>query len=145
LEYTITLALSSRLRELDRSEQSSIFDNQGHGALATLSQKIWMGFALRIYGATARKDLLSLKDIRNTFAHDPNIIDFKEAEIAAACAKLLAPKYFSRSIGRPESTDPKDRYLDSAHYFASSFISISNNHVHRPPPQNLLRDFEPPP
>jgi hypothetical protein len=69
LEYTLSLALRSRLRELDKAEIATIFDNQGHGALATFSQKIWMGFALNLYDAGARRDLIALKEIRNHFAH----------------------------------------------------------------------------
>jgi hypothetical protein len=82
LEYTLGLALSARLREMDPSEQSSVFDNQGHGALATFSQKIWMGFALGLYLTETRSDLNRIKDVRNRFAHTPEHVDFSDPEIA---------------------------------------------------------------
>jgi hypothetical protein len=38
LEYTLRSAIQARLREMKTKELEAVFDNHGHGALATFSQ-----------------------------------------------------------------------------------------------------------
>jgi hypothetical protein len=64
LEYTLRSAIQVRLREMKSKELEVLFDNHGHGALATFSQMIWMGYALDLFGLETRADLAIIKEIR---------------------------------------------------------------------------------
>lgn len=138
LEYALGLAIRSRLREMAPDEAESLFDNQGHGALATFSQKIWMGFALGVYGEERRSDLLRIKEIRNHFAHVPEEIDFSDPEIASMCRKLKNPKHYPGDKPQRRPFSPKDRYLDSVFYFAHALHVAGSRHFHRPPKSDLF-------
>ena len=61
LESELGRAILMRLREMKVEEQNRLLDNNGHGAIATLSAKIWVGFAIGLYKEQAREDLLTLK------------------------------------------------------------------------------------
>jgi hypothetical protein len=138
LEYTLGLAIRSRLREMTPNEIDSLLDNQGHGALATFSQKIWMGFALGVFGEEHRSDLLRIKEIRNHFAHAPEGIGFDDPEIKALCRKLKHPKRHPGDKPQRRPVSSRDRYLDSVLHFAHGLHVAGSRHFHRPPVSDLF-------
>jgi hypothetical protein len=141
LEYNLAFALRARMRDMTKSEIESVFDNHGHGALNTFSQKIWTGYALNLYGLQTRQDLLILKDIRNEFAHEPEEIDFNHHEIEKLCKKLGTPKKLSILETKSEENRPRIRYMDTIHFFATRFHIFGEKHVQRPgDPPNLDLD-----
>ena len=139
LEYWLGRAILGRLVETTTQEKNCLLDNNGHGALATLSSKIWMGFALGLYKAEARKDLLNLKEIRNIFAHADEHIEFSNPEIIKLCNKLKAPKYLAESVMKSEQTASKERFLDTIHHLVSGFHLATKFHTKRPPPPDTLQ------
>ena len=141
LENLLGLALRARMREMTPSDTDSLFDNHGHGALNTFSQKIWIGYALNLFGLKTRKELLILKEIRNRFAHEPEEIDFTHPEIDQLCKNLGTPKKLSMLETKPEENRPRIRYMDTVHFFAARFHILGEKHVQRPgDPPNLDLD-----
>jgi hypothetical protein len=61
MEYQLGRAILNRLVEMEPAEQEALLDNYGHGALASFSAKIWMGFAIGLYAAEERSELLKIK------------------------------------------------------------------------------------
>jgi len=139
LEYWLGRAILGRLIEMTNQEKDCLLDNNGHGALANMSSKIWMGFALGLYKAEARKDLLNLKDIRNKFAHADEHIEFSNPEIVKLCNKLKAPKYLAESAKKTEQTIPKERFLDTVHHLVAGFHLATKFHNKRPPPPDTIQ------
>jgi len=139
LEYWLGRAVLGRLVEMTTQEKGCLLDNNGHGALATLSSKIWVGFALGLYKAEARKDLLNLKEIRNIFAHADEHIEFSNPEIIKLCNKLKASKYLAESTMKPEQTSPKEHFLDTIHHLVSGFHLDTKFHAKRPPPPDSIQ------
>jgi len=134
LEYTLRSAIQARLREMKTKELEAVFDNHGHGALATYSQMIWMGYALNLFGPETRADLALLKQIRNAFAHEPEEIRFDHADIIRLCARLRAPKKLARMNMKAEQQNPRRRYEDSLQFFAARFHNIGEKLLQRPLP-----------
>jgi hypothetical protein len=132
LEYTLRSAIRARLREMETKELEAIFDNHGHGALATFSQMIWVGYALNLFGPETRADLALIKEIRNAFAHEPEEICFDDADVVKLCAKLRAPKKLAHMNMKAEPQKPRRRYEDSLHFFAARVHIIGEKHLQRP-------------
>lgn len=62
----------------------------GDQNLSTFNSKIWLGYALNLYGDSTNSLLRLIKHIRNAFAHAQIPIDFNTPEIVAGCT-LLPP------------------------------------------------------
>ena len=138
LEYTLRLAIQGRLREMDAKELDSVFVNNGHGALATFSQLIWMGYALNLFGPETRHDLVLIQRVRNYFAHEPEEMLFEHQDIRKLCGKLLAPKTLARMNMKAEPQKARRRYEDTIHFFAARFHIIGEKQVRRPlPPPDM--------
>ena len=88
-----------RRRSLSDAEISEIFDN--FGPMHSFEMKIRMSSALGVIDKPLRKDLETIKTIRNYFAHEPNPISFKDKDVQNSCEKLTLWK----SVREPEA-DP---------------------------------------
>jgi hypothetical protein len=139
LEYWLGRAILGRLVEMDNNEKAALLEQNGNGALSSLSRKIWIGFAVDLYRTEARKDLLNIKEIRNLFANADVHIEFADTEITRLCKKLLAPKYLAESAMKPEQINPKERFLDAVHHLVSGFHLAIKFHTHRPPPSDIFQ------
>ena len=111
-EYQLGRAILNRLVEMKPDEQDSLLDNHGHGALASFSAKIWMGFAIGLYDADERSDLLKIKSVRNRFAHTDIDLQFDDPEISKLCGGLSKLDRILRGYGEKETDVPRDRYLN---------------------------------
>jgi hypothetical protein len=72
---------------LSEEERRALFETEG-APLWSFHSKILLGHAIGIYGPAAKADLLTVKRIRNAFAHAPRSIDFATPEIISECTKL---------------------------------------------------------
>jgi hypothetical protein len=92
------------------------------GPLGPFSNKIDLGYVMGVYGKKTYRDLITIKDIRNTFAHDLSINSFSDQKIKALCANLvlveshtkerpLHPKGFR--TGFPIWLEGRDEWLQS--------------------------------
>ena len=84
VETSLEHAIKAKLVRLKKSEYKALFEGPS-APLSTFSAKIWIGYALGIYGPKAKHDLETIKDIRNVFAHATQHITFKNRQIVARC------------------------------------------------------------
>jgi hypothetical protein len=61
---------------------------KGQGPLASLSAKIDLGLLLKIYGKRDHRQLVTIKDVRNKFAHGVRPLAFESQDIAR-CATIF--------------------------------------------------------
>jgi hypothetical protein len=84
-----------------------------------------MGYALGIYGPLTRKDLDTIRGVRNSFAHTALPIGFGDGEVIKKCKELTTPERLSldpdySGFGRPFDLDKaRDRFI-----YATRSISI---------------------
>ena len=69
VEDQLTHLLKSRLRFEDEDDTIMREMFRSRGPLGSFSAKIDMGYLMRLYSKTARRELETIKDIRNSFAH----------------------------------------------------------------------------
>jgi hypothetical protein len=131
LENNLALALMTRFRELTQATQEKLFD-KGGAPLDTFSQKIQLGFALNLYGERVRDDLDRIRRVRNAFAHHLSVRNFDHAEVMADCDELNFPKWDAWSTTKPEVTNRRDRYLNTAAHLAERFALEARGDIRRP-------------
>jgi hypothetical protein len=105
---------------LTNKELCKVFEGDG-APLGSFHGKILIGYALGLYGPTARRDLVAIKQIRNAFAHAPRAITFETPQIVSACKNL---GYLQAAKGRhegriapmrsPTPTNPKELFFATA-------------------------------
>ena len=61
---------------------------KGFGPLATFSAKINLGLLLGIYGPDVHRLLRTVKDIRNTFAHRSEPLNFESQKLRDLCSSI---------------------------------------------------------
>ncbi len=89
-EDALTRAIKTRFRPLTSAADALLFD-KASAPLGTLFAKIHIGYALNLYSSAVREDLMTLKDVRNKFAHDMDVRDFGHPDIRLLCDKLNMP------------------------------------------------------
>lgn len=107
VDIVLREAITARLENLP-DIMELLFENRG--PLQDFGARIQMGLALSIYGRTAYEDLRIIKNVRNTFAHAAEAIDFGYPGIAEQCNKL----WFAQKIGygkRPTPKAPREIYI----------------------------------
>ena len=86
-----------------------------NAALATFSSRIDIAYALGIIDPDARGDLDNIRRIRNKFAHDLHIHEFKsDAEIRSRCGNLKRRHAIAMKYSEPHRTNllwPRNRYV----------------------------------
>jgi len=88
VEHNLVLAITMALRDEPKIAGKML---KGSGPLATLSAKIDIGFLLNLYPAAVHRELHTLRDIRNKFAHNVQPVTFKSEGVAALCKNLNPP------------------------------------------------------
>lgn len=86
VEQELALCLKRHLVPGTKRLQDHLF--KPSQALGSFGVKIDMGFIMGIYSKRAHADLVAIKEIRNTFAHEPDATSFDFPKIAARCEKL---------------------------------------------------------
>lgn len=76
------------------------------GPLGPFSVKISTGFLLGLYKENARKELATIKDIRNAFAHKLEVRDFSNQRMADLTKNLTMVDETDFYIIRPTATAP---------------------------------------
>lgn len=79
-------ALLTKMRRLTKREQEELFEN--FGPLNSFASRIALAFALDLIGPEMRKDLLTVKEIRNKFAHPERRYHFSDPVIVDLCKRL---------------------------------------------------------
>jgi hypothetical protein len=136
LEHNLAVVLLIRFRKLTNRQQKDLFEDQ-NSALNTFSAKIQIGFALNLYNSHVRDDLDAIRRIRNTFAHQLDVSSFDHPEVRDECDSLFGPKYLSRTEGKPEVTDRRQRVLNTAAHLAARF-DLELKNPQRPPDARIF-------
>lgn len=91
VEDRLTKKIKANLRDSDGKESETALKEmfRSSGPLGDFATKIRLGFLLRLYGTTAYRDLVTLKNIRNLFAHRMEILSFQTNEIVTLCKNLM--------------------------------------------------------
>lgn len=113
---------------------------KGYGPLGSFSAKIDIGYLLRFYGHPIRKELDTIRHIRNEFAHVRYPISFDNQRIKDWCANLKLVENYVRPMSEwkegedkpwvsyidddsfeDELRDAKSRFLSSVGVYVSAF------------------------
>jgi hypothetical protein len=137
VELTLTAALKAFLHP-NEDITNELF--RSTGALGVFATKIDLGFLTGLYGKDAHRDLVTMKDIRNRFAHSLAVKDFKSQQIRALAMNLKLVERHTAQVGTVDATsdppsesqiwigtgnrdkllaDPRERYLLSAQVFCA--------------------------
>jgi DNA-binding MltR family transcriptional regulator len=97
LEVGLERLIKARMRHLNSDEESAIFGPIG--ALSGFSSKIRIAYAFGIIGPETRRDLATINDIRNVFAHSPHNISFRDEYLFARLKTIKVIEVFTVSPG----------------------------------------------
>ena len=86
-EQGIVWAIRSKMRK--HSLVGQLFDPDG--AIGTFGAKIFVAFALDLFGTKTKHDLDLIRTLRNGCAHSDIPLRFKTPEVRAVCDHLLLP------------------------------------------------------
>jgi DNA-binding MltR family transcriptional regulator len=86
---------------LDPSAKDAMFG--GSGSLATFSSKIAMAFALGIIDRQMRNDIDVIREMRKAYAHSRMPISFEQADLQAACKRILSQELPSMTTHEPKA------------------------------------------
>jgi len=105
------------------SEVELLFER---GPLSTFHARINIAYAFRLISKAHRQDLLLIKDIRNHFAHSPQLIDLQCPDIKAMVHKLSIYKTLnSQSLPPNVQKTERDIYL----YSIGMFVVFAHNAI----------------
>jgi DNA-binding MltR family transcriptional regulator len=90
VERVLEDAIRFRLVRLTKAQWETLFSE--NAPLGTLSAKINLGHAMRVYGNKTRADLHHVREIRNIFAHAERPVTFTTKRIRDLCRALSTPE-----------------------------------------------------
>lgn len=135
LEHSLEEAISSRLAPMPPEQLEALFqgDQEREGVFQSFYAKIWMAYALGVFGPETLSDLNSIRAIRNLFAHSPLTVTFGTKEVEDCCHfAFLETIRWGRAFG-PKPTSARDRFMIAARhfclYFSADAINRSNLHT----------------
>jgi hypothetical protein len=130
VEVSLEHAIKARIIRLRKPELKSLFEGP-QSPLGTFSAKIWIGYALGLYGAKAKHDLDAIKDIRNAFAHSPHHLDFRSRRIASRCYSMHFVERRKINGKRPKES-ARTLFLQATRVFALLLSLHTSNTPHLP-------------
>lgn len=130
VEIRLTNAIQSRMHS-DEAILNSLF--RASGALGTFSSKIDLAFLIGIISQDAHRDLLTMKDIRNAFAHKLHIKDFCSQSVRDKCRNF---KLVDECIG--ELTQEEVDLIESGE--TPSLLGTSRMHLRFKGATEALKD-----
>ncbi len=86
VEIRLTAAIKMHLKVSNEKIESNLF--RPSGPLGSFSNKIDLAFLMGIISERAHKEISTIKDIRNKFAHYLDIVDFESQHIKDKCINL---------------------------------------------------------
>ena len=100
LEERLVDAIKARLIR-DEDIESTFF--KGVGPLASLSSRIHLAYLLGIYEKKVHRFFLTVKDIRNAFAHKSEPLNFTTQKISALCLNINVGLEATLEMPHPET------------------------------------------
>jgi hypothetical protein len=141
LENNLAMSIMARFRELTEPERKALFGDD-RTVLGTFSAKIEIGYALSLFDGDVKRDLDTIRTIRNRFAHHLEVRTFDHPDVRDLCDNLLGPKFlaWAEAKARPEVSKRRQRYLNTASHLTARFDMEAKCHYRPPPP--AIRTYE---
>jgi hypothetical protein len=125
LESAMRDLLVSRMLPLSKREDDALFED--HGQLSTMAARVSVARAFDIISKEARRNLDTLRRIRNRFARTDRKIDFDDPEVVALCGKL-----YTIPARRPkDAAATRKLYVDwvrTTHTYIRSHVGSARAH-----------------
>jgi len=116
------------------ANRQAFFGGDKAGAIDGFAGKIALGYALGGYTKAFRRDLDTLRHIRNVFAHCKSYCDFTTPEIEAVCDFAMVEALFN-GLRKNSMATARGRFVDAAFIAWLTFeLMIKDNGGHRPEP-----------
>ena len=103
LDVALTQNLLARMWTNNGAAEDELTGNDG--PLGSFSRKIRLGEAMRLYGPKTRRQLDTIRSIRNAFAHTHRAITFDTAPVPVLCS-TLDDRVWPYRPRRPASPNP---------------------------------------
>jgi hypothetical protein len=130
LDRSLEILLSARFAPLTSREHKRLFNSSERGIIGTFSNKVRVAYAIELIAHATYKDLLTINDIRNVFAHTLHSISFKNSLVEQDCANLHIE-------GHAPPKEAKERYLRRIYSLYEEFRSAVSFQVSE---RKLLQD-----
>lgn len=101
VDVALTEALEKMLHRNAKLTKQSFSPS---GALGTFAAKIDLGYLTGLYGVKALRELHTIRDIRNDFAHDLTILDFNDQSVSDRIRNLIFGERYVK-----DTADNKER------------------------------------
>lgn len=110
----LRLALISRFVPLDDDQIEKLFKDREGAFTATYTMAL-IGHAIGLYGPKTLEDLDYIRQVRNRFAHYPEVSTFSHSDVRWRCKKLHTAENVKPTMGPrdPNPGSPRALYLDS--------------------------------
>jgi hypothetical protein len=120
LENNLVLAIMSRLRKLNETEQNKLFDS----LLSSFSRQVEIALALDLFNHKIKSDLETLNKIRNRFAHHLEVSNFDHQEVASLCDALTYGKADEKALRR--KTTRREKFDATIEHLSVRFAKIKD-------------------
>jgi len=115
-------ALETRIRSALRPDKR-VADDIFRGPLGTFSARIKLAYLFDLIEPTARKDLDTIRAIRNQFAHTRDDLRFSSATVRDRCQKLHGAE--ACRLGGWTLRSPRQKFVVTAYFLAEYLMSLT--------------------
>ncbi len=142
VEDALEDAILHKMVGLNNTEYSELF--VGDMPLGNYGAKIKLGYALGIFGRRTRKDLDTIRWIRNAFAHSGKLLSFSTKEVADSCNLLTVvdrtPNLADfKGLRRPINT-PRNKFLASTALLGGALTRVHWPELYERSPESAPLD-----
>ena len=130
VESSLEGSLLSKMTTLTDAEIVNLFSREG--PLSTFHGKILVAQALGIIGRSTKRDLETIKTVRNAFAHARRPIQFDTPEVKTVVDRIgflerVDAEHFSGIDWPPKTT--REKYTAACNAFSYYFLSSRLGHI----------------
>jgi hypothetical protein len=123
LDQALQEAISTNFVPLEKAENVKLFDGdyEREAILGSYYSRIYVAYALKVFGQKTLRDLNTIRTIRNAFAHFHGHLSFNTAEIATLCDFEVLEDFGDENWMHLENripTAPREKFLAAIYLFA---------------------------
>jgi hypothetical protein len=132
LDHALQVAISTHFIPLEATEKTKIFegDHEREGILGSYYSRIYIAYALRIFGQHTLQDMNTIRSIRNAFAHFHGELSFKTPEIEALCEFEVLEKFGDEnwiSLENKVPTTSREKFLATVYVLVLYLLTGPND------------------
>jgi hypothetical protein len=125
LEYILQWLIEAAWPPISKHTRERLFEGS-NAPLGTFSAKIELGFAMDLYGSSARADLDRIRSIRNRFAHSMHPIDFTDDEISKNVASFQIGRK-AEITASDKRAENRQRFVGVAQWLMLNFVMTKHS------------------